>query len=75
MNAKTAHEPEAEVMSATDVLEDAQELGALLQSNLAREERVVRLEIPFSILLSALDHLSRDELTFLQKRLTDRLAG
>ena len=74
MKHKSAHEPEADVMSAADVWEDAQQVAQVLQQNLRKAEPVVRLQIPLSSFLSALDNLSREELMVLHKRVEERLA-
>lgn len=74
MNRKSAHEPKAKVMSAADVWEDAQQIAQVLRQNLLAAEPVVRLQIPLSTFLSALDSLSHDELLMLHKRVEERLA-
>lgn len=74
MNKQSAHEPEAKVMSAAEVWDDAQQLAEVLRQNMLRTEPVVRLQIPLSIFLSAVDNFSQDELLILQKRIEDRLA-
>lgn len=75
MRAKTAHEPEAEVMSADDVWNDAQRLAALLNRNAAEDEQAIQLQIPLTAYLSALDNLDRDELLLLRDRVDERLAS
>lgn len=75
MKRKTAHDPKAKVMSAADVWDDAQQLGQLLRENLLKAEPVVKLQIPLSILLSALDGFNKDELVILRKRVEERLAA
>ncbi len=72
---KTAHEPEAEVMSAEEAWEDSQRAAAVLQRNLLKVQPVVRLQVPLTMFMSALDGLSREELTLLQKRVAERLAA
>jgi hypothetical protein len=74
MNYKSAHEPEAKVMSAAEVWEDAQQIANVLRQNLLKAEPVVQLQIPLSIFLSALDNFSRDELITLHKCVEERLA-
>ncbi len=49
MNDQSAHEPQAKVMSAAEVWDDAQQLAEVLRQNLLRAEPVVRLQIPLSI--------------------------
>lgn len=75
MQQKSAHEPEAEVMSADDVWNDALQLADVLRQNLLRTEPIVRLQIPFSFFLSALEGFDRDELVILRQRVEDRLAA
>ncbi len=74
MKPESVHEPEADVMSAADIWEDAQQVAQVLQQNLRQAEPVVRLQIPLSSFLSALDNLSREELMVLHKRVEERLA-
>ena len=74
MKRKSAHEPKAKVMSAAEVSDDAQQIAAVLRHNLLKSEKVVRLQIPLSAFLSALDNLSRDEQVILRKRVEHRLA-
>ncbi|PKO23045.1 MAG: hypothetical protein CVU38_06150 [Chloroflexi bacterium HGW-Chloroflexi-1] len=75
MSIKSAHEPEAEVMSAAEVWDDAQQIATVLRQNLLRAEPIVRLPIPFSAFLFALDGLSRDELMLLRQRVEERLVA
>ena len=75
MKRKSVHEPKAGVMSATDVWEDAHQIATALRQNLLKAEPMVRLQVPFSVLLSALDSLNRDELMILRERLEERLAA
>lgn len=74
MNRKTAHEPKARVMSAADVWNDSQQIASVLRHNLLKSEPVVRLQIPLSVFLSAIDNFSRDELVVLQRQIEERLA-
>ena len=62
-------------MSAAEVWDDAQVVTRAFRQNLLAAEPVVRLNIPLSALLSALDTLSRDELAILQKRVKARLTA
>ncbi len=71
---KQTHEPEAQVMNAAEVWDDAQRIATVLRQNLLRAEPSVRLQIPFSAFLSALDTFNQDELIILQRRVTERLA-
>lgn len=74
MAQKLIHEPKATLMSADDVWGDAQLVASVLRQNLLEAEPVVRLQIPFSSFLSALDSFNRDELVVLRQRLEERLA-
>lgn len=75
MNYKSVHEPEAKVMDAAEVWEDAQQIANVLRENLLKAESVVRLQIPLSSFLSALDNFGREELMILLKRVQERLAA
>ena len=75
MRPKSAHEPDAEVMSALEVQEDARQVANVLRQNLLKAEPAVQLEVPLSTFLSALDNLSRDELLILRQRVDERLAA
>lgn len=46
---QSVHEPDAKLMSAAKVWEDAQQIAAILQRNQSQVEPVVRLQIPFSV--------------------------
>ena len=74
MKTKSAHEPEADVMEAADVWGDAQQIARVLQQNLRKAEPVVRLQVPLSSFLAALDNLSKEELMVLHQRVEERLA-
>jgi hypothetical protein len=74
MKKKSAHEPKAKVMSAAEVWDDAREVTSVFRQNLMKAEPIVRLQIPLSALLSAIDNLKRDELMILQKHVKERLA-
>jgi hypothetical protein len=60
-------------MSADDVRADAEKLVDIFPTNPSKNELVVRLQIPSSTLLSAVDQLRRRELALLQKRVGERL--
>jgi len=75
MSSQSAHEPEAKVMSAADVWNDADLIGAVLRQNLVRSEPFVKLQVPLSAYLFALDSLNRDELVLLRRRVDERLAA
>jgi hypothetical protein len=75
MSNQSAHEPEAKVMSAAEVWEDAQEIAEVLRQNLLKAEPVVRLQVPLSVFLSAVDEFSREELLILRQRIEERLTS
>ena len=56
-------------------MDDAQQIADVLRQNLLRAEPIVRLPIPFSAFLFALDGLSRNELVLLRQRVEERLAA
>ncbi len=62
-------------MNAAEVWDDAQKVTSLFRQNLMKAARIVRLQIPLSALLSAIDNLKRDELVILQKHVKERLAN
>jgi hypothetical protein len=74
MKHKSVHEPEAKVMGAEDVWDDAQRIADVLRQNWLEAEPVVRFQVPLSVFLSALDSLGRDELVILRRRVEERLA-
>jgi uncharacterized linocin/CFP29 family protein len=74
MKTKQPPEPGAEVMSATEVAEEARQIAEVLRRNLIRAEPVVRLSIPFSLFLANLDDVTRSELLLIRQRVEDRLA-
>jgi hypothetical protein len=74
MNNQSVHEPKAELMSAAEVWDDAQQIAAVLRQNLLSAEPVIRLQIPLSALLSAVDTFNQDELLILRQRIDERLA-
>lgn len=69
------HEPNATLMSASDVWEDAQTIANVLRKNLLKAEPVIRLPIPLSVFLSALDSFGHDELLILHQRVEEKLAA
>lgn len=74
MKQKSVHEPSAQLMSAADVWYDAQQVAQALRQNLLRAEPSVRLQMPMSVFLSALDSLSQEELLVLRQQVNERLA-
>jgi len=70
----SVHEPEAELLSAEDAIQDAARLRALLrQRRLA--ERAVSIRVPLWALLEAMDHLEPDDLRQALERAEKRLAA
>ena len=70
MAGKSAHEPQAKLMSVADVWDDAQQIASMLR----QAEPMVRLQIPLSLFLAALDSLDHDDLMILHRRVEERLA-
>ena len=70
----SVHEPDAKLMDASEIQQDADTLALLLQKNLQKAEPTVRLQIPLSSFLSALDSFDHDELVILQERVQEKLA-
>ena len=73
MKRKSVHEPKAKLMSAAEVWDDVQQITNVLRQNALQAEPVVRLPIPLSVFLSALDTFSRDELLLVRQRIEERL--
>jgi hypothetical protein len=75
MNSQSVHEPDAKMMSAAEVWDDAQQIAEVLRQNLSKAEPVVKLQIPLSIFLSAVDDFSQEELLLLRQRIEEHLAA
>lgn len=75
MEHRSVHEPDATLMSAEDVWDDAQQIAAVIQNNQAKAEPVVRLPIPLSVFVSALEQFNREELMLVQQQIKKRLAA
>jgi len=71
---KSIHEPEAQLLSGQDAIQDAERLQALLRRNRERAGREVQLRMPFTVIVEALDQLEVGELRMLAQRLEERLA-
>jgi len=71
---KSVHEPEAQLLSAQDVVQDAERLRTLLRRNRQRAEREVQLRVPFTVIVEAIEQLEVGELCLLAQRLEERLA-
>jgi len=74
MQEQSVHEPNAPLMSAVEVWDDAQRIRKLLQRKQPKKEPIIRLPIPFSIFISALEQFSRDELITVHRRIEEKLA-
>ena len=68
----SVHEPEAELLTAEDAIEDSARLRAWLRQP---KEQVVSLQVPLWALLDAIDHMSPDELRQVARRADERLAS
>ena len=75
MSNQSVHEPNAKVMSAVEVWDDAQQIADILRQNLLKAEPVVRLQIPLSVFLAAVDNFNQEELLLLRRRIEERLAA
>ena len=71
--AESMHEPEAQLLSGQDAIQDAGRLRALLRRNRERAEREVQLRVPLTVIIEALDQLEPGELHLLAQRLEERL--
>ncbi|MEA3345282.1 MAG: hypothetical protein U9Q78_03420 [Chloroflexota bacterium] len=72
---KSIHESDAPLLSAQDAIQDAERLRELLWRNRQQAEREVQLQVPFTVILKAVDQLEASELRLLVQRLKDRLAA
>lgn len=71
----SVHEPDATLMSASDVWEDAQTVANVLRKNLLKADPVIQFPVPLSVFLSALDSFTPDELLILRQRVEEKLAA
>jgi hypothetical protein len=67
------HEPEAELLSAEDAIEDAAGLRTLFRQR-RQTAQPVQLQMPLWVLLDALDHLEPEALRQVARRAEERLA-
>ena len=72
---KSIHEPNAPLLSAQEAIQDAKRLQELLWRNRQQAEREVQLQVPFTVILKAIDQLEASELRLLAQRLEERLAA
>lgn len=73
-NIGTAHEPEAELLSANDAIEDFQRLRALFRQR-QQADQPVPLRVPLWVLLEAIDYLDPEALRQIARRTEERLAA
>jgi hypothetical protein len=71
------HEPDEELLSGSDAIEDARRLRGLLFEfgEVVGGASVVEVRVPLSALFDAIDRLSDDELKLLERRLKERLGS
>ena len=69
----SVHEPEAELLSAEDAIQDAEQLGMMFRQR-RRAEEPVPLRVPLWVLLEALDSLEPEALHEVVQRAEARLA-
>ena len=69
----SVHEPEAELLSAEDAIQDAEQLGMMFRQR-RRAEESVPLRVPLWVLLEALDSLEPETLHEVVQRAEARLA-
>lgn len=62
-------------MSAEEVWADAQRVAEVLRHNLLKAEPIVKLQIPLSVFLAAIDDFDRDELAIVRQRIEEKLAA
>lgn len=73
-NISTVHEPEAELLSVEEAIEDSVRLRELL-SQRKKEQRGIPLRVPLWTLLEAIDYLDPDELRQTVARAEKRLSA
>jgi len=72
---KSIHEPEAELLSAEEAVQDAARLSAVIRGGRRASERAVPVRVPLWALLEALDVLEPPELDKVAHRVQERLAA
>jgi len=72
---KSIHEPEAELLSAEDAVQDAARLRAAIRVGRRPSERAVPVRVPLWALLEALDALELPELKQVAHRVQERLVA
>jgi len=68
------HEPDAPLLAADDAIQDAGRLQELLRRNAQRAQHEIRLSVPLSAIMEAVEQLGPEELRLLAQRLDERLA-
>ena len=71
---QSVHEPDEELLSAEDAIEDAERLDALFRRR-RQTEQLVALRVPLSTLMEAIDQLELEDLRKVGKRVEERLAA
>ena len=74
MQSHSVHEPDEELLSAEDAIQDAERLRMHYRSR-SRTDEGVALKVPLSVLLDAIDHLEPSALRKVMQRASDRLAS
>jgi|GEM_PF-1916799 len=70
----SVHEPEAQLLSAQDAVQDARRLRELLSCNRQQVRQGVQLQVPFATIIEAVDRLEDVQLRLLAQQLKKRLA-
>ena len=70
----SVHEPEAELLSAEDAIQDGRRLRAMFRQR-RQVEQPVPLHVPLWTLIEALDHLGTEALRQVVRRAQERLAA
>lgn len=75
MENQTVHEPNEKLMGVEEVWEDAQQVAQVLHREHSVPEPVVRLSIPLSVFVSALEQFNHEELMIVRQRIEEQLAA
>ena len=71
--AKSVHEPDEELLSAEDAIEDAARLDALFRRR-RQTQQSVALRVPLTSLMEAIDQLEAEDLRKVGRRIDELLA-
>ena len=71
---QSVHEPDEELLSAEDAIEDAERLDTLFRRG-RQAEQLVALRVPLSTLMEAIDQLELEDLRKVSRRVEERLAA